>query len=678
MFRIQAPLAVLTVLVIAILTCSANATNTRIPIIEVAAASTIQPTVELPPTTTVAPINTRTPTPTPTATTILPTGILFNDDFSSRQVSEGNGWDFASTENVERIWSANKYTLSVKKKNYLGYSTPDGEYNDFGAEIEAQANSAYAKYGIRFRSQGGSDNPSYYIFVVTTDGKYYVDKLLNDEWADISPVPVTASQYINKGKAKNTLGVLAEGSTISLYINRHLVKTFTDDSIDSGQVGVLAGPGDNDSAQVTFSRLTILTADKVKADWGVAPITGTTQPTATPTKTGGGGSGNGVITVRNTFDGACQVNLSGTKEVVIRAEGNSTRSMSLPPGVYGAHVAVDIGDVDLDQFTVPPGDYCEITCDAMAKSVYNSCSQRIPITTPTVTVTPSGTLTATILTPTPTQTPCPTELYDCHCQQVCVGSNCGKICDRCGREMCTSKTPTDTPTPTPAASVIPPATLTSTGRLEITYPLTMTVDEDDIVTVEIMVDPALTQVGIYPAHVTGVITIEISTQDSRRATIEDRVTLYPVMSAELIATNFEIKQGDANPQRAIVAGERSAAWTWTITAKKPGLHRITINIFGHTTTNGKEFMALETSKTRNVTVLDKPLHTRILDSLLNNLPAVIGTGGPLGLVILFLTYRMNRETKKLKDTIESLQKKVAEFEKQAATKPQEKGKSSKK
>jgi len=343
-----------------------QATETAIPTPKLAATSTREP---------VAPTATKaaaTPTTAPSAE-----GVLFEDDFSSQQTSESNGWDFTSTENVERTWSANKYTFAVSKKNYLGYGTPDGEYDDFGAEVEAQTSSAYARYGIRFRIQGGSDNPSYYIFVVTTDGKYYVDTLLNGDWADVSPVESTASQYINKGKAKNTLGVLAQGSQISLYINRTLVKTFSDDSINSGSVGVLAGPGDNASAEVTFSRFTVLTAEKAKADWGAAkPATSTTQPTATATKSSGGGSGNGVITVRNTFDGACQINLWGQKDATIRAEGNSSKSLSLPPGTYGVHAAVDIGEVDLSyQLKLPPGGYCTIYCNKSTKSVSAACGQ---------------------------------------------------------------------------------------------------------------------------------------------------------------------------------------------------------------------------------------------------------------------------------------------------------------
>ncbi len=342
-----------------------QATETAIPTPKLAATSTKEP---------VAPTATKaaaTPTAEPSAE-----GVLFEDDFSSQETSESNGWDFTSTENVDRTWSANKYTFTVSKKNYLGYGTPDGEYDDFGAEVEAQTSSAYARYGIRFRIQTG-DNPSYYIFVVTTDGKYYVDTLLNGEWADASPVNSTTSQYINKGKAKNTLGVLAQGTQVSLYINRNLVKTFSDDSIDSGLVGVLAGPGDNASTEVTFSRFTVLTAEKAKADWGAPkPATSTPQPAATATKSSGGGTGNGVITVRNTFDGACQINLWGQKDATIRAEGNSSKSLSLPPGTYGVHAAVDIGEVDLSyQIKLPPGGYCTIYCNKSTKSVSAGCGQ---------------------------------------------------------------------------------------------------------------------------------------------------------------------------------------------------------------------------------------------------------------------------------------------------------------
>ena len=337
-----------------------TATPTKPPVV---------PTLAPPPT--LAATVTRAPTPKPAATS-KPSGVLFNDDFSSQQVSEDNGWSFTAGDNVDRNWSANKLIISIKKKQYLGLNWPDGAHDNFGAEVEAQPNSASAEYGIAFRIS--DDKNSYYVFGITTDGKYYLDKLINDEWADPSPAPKTASQYVKQGKAKNTLAVLAEGGKISLYINGFGVKTVTDKSLSEGQVGVFAGSGNSNLAEVAFSRLTILSVDKAKADFGPPPGGPAAQPTPGQPATGGG-SGNGVFYVRNTFSGACQVTIWGKSNAGIRAEANSTASKSLPPGTYGAKVALANGreaDVPV-QLQLPAGGYCTITC--YEKSIGYGCGQ---------------------------------------------------------------------------------------------------------------------------------------------------------------------------------------------------------------------------------------------------------------------------------------------------------------
>jgi hypothetical protein len=357
----------LVVLVIATLACSPlsvlpTATPTRPP-----ATATLAPT-RVP-----AATSTRSPAPQPTAPS-LAAGVLFSDDFSSQQASEDNGWSFQASDNVDRTWSANKLVISIKKKLYLGLNWPDGIYDDFGAEVEGQANTGYAEYGIAFRIS--DDKANYYIFAVTTDGKYYVDKLIKDEWADPSPVNKTASQYVKQGKAKNTLAVLAQGSKISLYINGFGIKTITDNSLDSGQVGVFAGSGNSDSAEAAFGRLTILSVEKAKADFG--PLPGGApgaQPTPAQPPASGGGSGNGIFYVRNTFGGPCQVTVWGKSNAIIRAEGNSTASKSLPPGTYGAKVALANGrEADVpQQLVLPAGGYCTVTC---AEKSYNyGCGQ---------------------------------------------------------------------------------------------------------------------------------------------------------------------------------------------------------------------------------------------------------------------------------------------------------------
>jgi hypothetical protein len=202
-------------------------------------------------------------------TQVPPSGdVLFSDDFSSEQASKDKEWVFESGDTVDYVWSANRLTIAVKKVQWLGWDTPAGDYDDFGAEIEAQAaGSDYAEYGIIFRLSGTGDTRSYYAFGVSTDGNYFMNKRLNNQWVNPKPVPTAASKYIKQGTAKNVLRALAEGSKISLYVNSFLVATVTDDSIASGKVGVYAGTGDNNQTQVYFSRVTILTAQKARATW---------------------------------------------------------------------------------------------------------------------------------------------------------------------------------------------------------------------------------------------------------------------------------------------------------------------------------------------------------------------------------------------------------------------------
>jgi serine/threonine protein kinase len=206
----------------------------------------------------------------PAAGSSLPAGVLFNDDFSSQQASEDKGWSFDSGDNVDYIWSANKMTIAVKKSQWLGLDWPDGEYDDFGAEVEAQpAGKDYAEYGLVLRVSGSTGNYTYLIFGVTTDGKYYVQKKVDGKWADTDPVKFTSSSTIKQGQAKNVLRVLARGANITLIINGVLVNTIEENDISYGYVGVFAGTGDNTSTSVDFSHLTVLDADTAATNWHV-------------------------------------------------------------------------------------------------------------------------------------------------------------------------------------------------------------------------------------------------------------------------------------------------------------------------------------------------------------------------------------------------------------------------
>lgn len=226
-------------------------------------------------------------------------------------------------------------------------------------------------------------------------------------------------------------------------------------------------------------------------------------------------------------------------------------------------------------------------------------------------------------------------------------------------------TPTNTPTPLPpitpqpevteeagedGGTPIPPDQLAPTGRLELTYPLMMAVEQSGVITVEIIADPALTEIGEYDPHVTGVVRIDASYDDGERAFYEQTVELFPLMSAELNAPAFNVFPSGGNNVRLprVISTTLPAVWTWDIIATTPGAAQvITLNLYKEPDSEA-EVPILTQSISRNIEVTAKSRWSQFVDGLADNVLLLLGTGGPLGLLLAYLTYRSSKENDRLK------------------------------
>ena len=357
---------------------TATATATAIP-------DTATPTA-VPPTATPDP--TVTPTYAPTATS-LPDGMMFTDDFSSKEASSKNGWGMSSGGSVEYDWSGQHVVVAVKKPRYIVWNTPADFYVDFAAELEAQAvDKGYAEYGIIFRTQN-SDTSSFYNFGVNTDGEYFLSKEIDSVWANRNPVSFTTSKYVKRGSDKNKLGVVAKGSQISLYINGFLVKVLTDDSLNRGKAGVFVATSDGDRNKVTFNRFTIYSVAKAQAAWGTtlaadanppstprplatkAPAAPTEAPAAPTQAAPATGTS---VTVHNTFDLSCLIVFWGPADVKIDVGHDQSVTRAINPGTYGWRAFIggaQTGEAgNLDIFA---GATCNFTCDKEQLAIRYGC-----------------------------------------------------------------------------------------------------------------------------------------------------------------------------------------------------------------------------------------------------------------------------------------------------------------
>lgn len=202
-------------------------------------------------------------------------------------------------------------------------------------------------------------------------------------------------------------------------------------------------------------------------------------------------------------------------------------------------------------------------------------------------------------------------------------------------------------------TAVPPDNLEPTGRLELTHPFTMMVEESGVITVEIIADPELATIGQHDPHVTGVIRIDADYIDGERARYEQTIELFPLMSAELNAPAFDVFPSGGNNVRLprVISTTLPAVWTWDIIATTPGETQIiTVNLYKEPE-EGTSVPILTNSITRNIQVMAKSRWSQIADGLADNVLLLLGTGGPLGLLLAFVTYRASKENERLKKEV---------------------------
>src|SRR5438132_3367772 len=92
----------------------------------------------------------------------------------------------------------------------------------------------------------------YYIFYVGNDGSYELD-VVNDSGKALA---YGNSVAINRGLHQtNVVAVVAQGSSIKLYVNHQLITSATDSTYTHGNIGVFAEPSGNNGhpTEVVYS-----------------------------------------------------------------------------------------------------------------------------------------------------------------------------------------------------------------------------------------------------------------------------------------------------------------------------------------------------------------------------------------------------------------------------------------
>lgn len=184
------------------------------------------------------------------------TSILFEDSFDS----DASGW---ATGEFEDDYSQDEITIgegvytlmaTAKQPAFVEKKLPNREFSDFELTVEATPRDAAGGdyyYGVAFRE---NSDGHVYSFEIGNDGLYAIF-LYDGEWKRLKDWSSTSA--INTGET-NTLKVIANGQTLTFFVNDEQLTTLEDSTLDKGQIGfVLDIFEEGQTAAVVFDNLMI-------------------------------------------------------------------------------------------------------------------------------------------------------------------------------------------------------------------------------------------------------------------------------------------------------------------------------------------------------------------------------------------------------------------------------------
>ena len=186
-------------------------------------------------------------------------GVLFQDDFSNPD----SGWDVHSGADMTVNYTDGRYLISVAEPGVNVWARPGLNLSDLRLEAESWygAGPINNEYGLlcRYERHGDGSN-SFYFFFVSSDGYYALGKVVRDVRTILSPPegsyqPTDALRL--EPDASNALAATCAGSQFSLAVNGVTVGEFTDEELNRGDIGLIAGTFDEGGVEIYFDNVVV-------------------------------------------------------------------------------------------------------------------------------------------------------------------------------------------------------------------------------------------------------------------------------------------------------------------------------------------------------------------------------------------------------------------------------------
>ena len=171
------------------------------------------------------------------------TNLVLDDTLSNDSNIAKYGWDTGAN----CAFTNNTYQVSENKSGYFAYCTASKmNFTNFTYEVQMsiQKGGNNASGGMVFRADMNSSH--FYVLYVSTNGQYELDIQTNNNATNTRTLKTGSVSGFASGLGQvHTLGLVANGSQVSLYVDQNQIFQVSDTTYNGGQVGVIADYGDS-------------------------------------------------------------------------------------------------------------------------------------------------------------------------------------------------------------------------------------------------------------------------------------------------------------------------------------------------------------------------------------------------------------------------------------------------
>ncbi len=171
--------------------------------------------------------------------------------------TKGYKWDTSVRTDGTCAFTGGSYHVSTPKTQFFYVCSAEvTDFSNFAFEVQAKVVKGDCA-GMVFRAD--SNTGKMYFFEVCQDGSYTFSRYLDFTGNNVKDLAGGSSSAIATGVGQtNTLAVVAQGSTLTIYVNKQKISSATDSTFTHGQIGVFADASNNPT-EVAFNNAKVWT-----------------------------------------------------------------------------------------------------------------------------------------------------------------------------------------------------------------------------------------------------------------------------------------------------------------------------------------------------------------------------------------------------------------------------------